>query len=233
MKLRKRFKIFLSILVLNLVIFLLFSFIKISRVRCFSQYGECNEDLVKKLAEIQGKPYLITKKRIKEVLAKEVTVRKYTYRYQLPFEFKVEVIESRPKCALLKDNSNNFYLISGEGVILFKRESSNLPTLSVDKKLSSVGEKVDREILFACEVVHQLSKDYKYSIARVEKDKLIVELIGGPNVIFPLEGDKDFLLGAFVLIIDELRNGKIDSKIEKPTIVDLRFKNPVLKYGQN
>jgi hypothetical protein len=66
----------------------------------------------------------------------------------------------------------------------------------------------------------------------IEDESLVIELSQGPRVIFPLEGEKEVLLGSLRLVLSKLNNDAQDSKIENvsgASIIDLRFKNPVIK----
>jgi hypothetical protein len=54
----------------------------------------------------------------------------------------------------------------------------------------------------------------------------------GNKAIFPLEGDRDVLVGAFRLIYSQLNQDAQTSKIEgvkTPFTIDLRYKNPVIR----
>jgi len=65
----------------------------------------------------------------------------------------------------------------------------------------------------------------------MEGEKLVIEVDGGPTVIFPVEGDRDLLLGSFVLITNELKKSGSETSFPDVSkkVVDLRFKNPVIK----
>jgi hypothetical protein len=68
-------------------------------------------------------------------------------------------------------------------------------------------------------------------VSKIENSYLMTNLKDGYKIIFPLDGDRDFLLGATVLILNELNKDEMSSKIKVGELrtVDLRFKNPVLK----
>jgi len=57
-------------------------------------------------------------------------------------------------------------------------------------------------------------------------DGFFIDNIRSKKVIFPLNGDKDLLLGSMNLIFSRLPSLKEASTIET---IDLRYKNPVLR----
>ena len=140
------------------------------------------------------------------------------------------LLKKKPKYALL--GKDKLLLINNDGEAISSSESSSLPVLATDSQLPEIGKKVDEQTLFALEIVYNLYSSYRVSAGSLEDRGLVVKLQGGPEVIFPREGDKKLLLGSFNLIYSRLNSLQDESKIEygkvDKMIVDLRFKKPVI-----
>ncbi|OGM03698.1 hypothetical protein A2715_05325 [Candidatus Woesebacteria bacterium RIFCSPHIGHO2_01_FULL_39_32] len=232
MKLLAKLKIPFTIIVAGLLISVISGLIKIREISCENQNGECSRGVTQKFTEAKGLPYSSAKNKLTEMLQSNVAVKKYTIHFQIPAKLEVNIIESKPKYALKNSTSNIFSLVGEDGRVISQAESSDLPTLFVEKDLHPTTQTIDMETLFASEIVFSISNIHKFKSARLEGGKLIVEVVEGPTVIFPLEGDREILLGSYVLVTDELKKEGIGSTIKNPRIIDLRFKNPILKYVQ-
>ena len=205
--------------------------VRVHDVTCFSQYGEGSETLGQEISKQKGESYFSAKKNIRNYLDRHILVKEYTISFKLPPKFAVSVLLEKPKFTIAKNDEKSVASISEEGIVLQMVETSSLPRLIIEGSLPSVGEKVSQEILFSLNIVRNLTSSFKLRQSHMEGDKLVIELMTGPTVIFPVEGDGDLLLGSFVLIANELE--KIDSEKENSdsskSIVDLRYKNPVIK----
>ena len=77
---------------------------------------------------------------------------------------------------------------------------------------------------------------YQVQDGEIIDSNLVVEVTGGRSVIFPLQGDKEVLMGSLNLILSRLNSEDEKSRIEgaeNVEIIDLRFKNPVLKQANH
>jgi len=81
------------------------------------------------------------------------------------------------------------------------------------------------------QLVYGTSKIQEIQSAQVIGNLLTVELKDGIKVLFPQEGDRDFILGSLTLILSELKKDDMEANIEDRQfeIIDLRYKNPVLR----
>ena len=73
---------------------------------------------------------------------------------------------------------------------------------------------------------------YQINIGEIINDSLVIELDSGTKVLFPLEGDKQILLGALRLIDSKVTTeGEELSGVDGQVVetIDLRYKNPVLR----
>lgn len=68
----------------------------------------------------------------------------------------------------------------------------------------------------------------------MENNSLLVELNDYPKIIFPLEGDREVLVGTAIFILSKINkigisDGKIADIQSRISTIDLRYKNPVIK----
>ena len=137
-------------------------------------------------------------------------------------------MEKKPKYALKAEDT--YALVDKEGLVIKIEKETPLPYIELAGVLPNVGEKVSQENNFALELMYNVYASYQVRGGRLENQSLVVELPQGLKVIFPLEGEKEVLLGALRVILDRLNESDKDSRIGKEiTEVDLRFQNPVLK----
>jgi len=74
-----------------------------------------------------------------------------------------------------------------------------------------------------------------YGVKEVRlRDRGLEARIGEILIIFPLEGDRDVLMGSLQLVLSQLNSGSEDFRIEealgsKPKVVDFRYKNPIVR----
>jgi cell division septal protein FtsQ len=222
----------LTIGILSYGVFSIPKFIKIGKVSCHSQFGNCNHEISSRLQNVIGGDYYSTKNRIEQILSSIMLVEKYSVQFKLPNILVVDILERKPKYALSSANQEWLALTDKEGVVLGLSDSTNLPTVRVLGYLPNPGDVVDDEILFASKIVYGTSLQHSVLTAEMGESKLRVALTNGRSIIFPLEGDVELLLGSLNIIIGRLNSSQEESKIEKVSeikIIDLRFKNPVLK----
>lgn len=203
-------------------------FIQINKVVCVSQFGPCN--LEDKLSGLAGKSLDEVRREVTSVLSQEDSIADFSIQFKIPGTLEVAVIEKKPKFALMDSTSGLLALVDKEGKVLKIVEESSLPRVITAGKLPNVSEKVKEEYFFALNIVYNVSASYQVSSGRIENNSLVVNLPYGYKVVFPLEGEKDVLLGALRLLIERLNAAPKDSRINQGiTEIDLRFKNPVLK----
>jgi cell division septal protein FtsQ len=201
--------------------------IKIENVSCSSQYGPCNEDISKYLDSQKGKSIIDAEKDINNYLEKQSLVDNYSIQFKLPSIFAVNIVEKKPQFSLLDVTSNKFYLIDKDGQIIKITDKNNLPVVKISGFNGNITEKVNDKYLFALDITYRLFSTYQIKETEMINDSLIA-MTNGIKVIFPLEGDKDVLLGGLTMIMSRLNESVKESKINISQI-DLRFKNPVLK----
>ncbi len=212
-----------------LVIFLPGKLIKIKTIDCASQYGPCDAELSNGLNQLMGKDLGSALKGTRKMLSSTLTVHSYSLQFKLPSKLRIDIVLRKPKFALNKVGSNDYVLIDKDGMVLETQNLTNLPTLKISDELPGVGQAANERLLFALNITYDMYAFYQVKSAKIDNDSLVVELSRQPVVIFPLEGDKDALLGGLALIISRLNKISEDSKIVTVKEIDLRFKNPVVR----
>lgn len=227
----KYLKFILLLIVLAFTISLFFyvpKLIFVNKISCKSQFGPCSTSLSEKLASKEGKNLKEVKKEVKEVLSYETSVSDFSLQFRIPASLNVFVVEKKPKFAVKQENY--FGLIDKEGIVLRIEKATSLPYVEIQEKIPGVGEKVNEKTFFALNAVYNLFIQYQVRSGVISGNFLVIDSIEGRQVIFPLEGDLDVLLGALRLIINRLNASAKDTRIETSVKeIDLRFKNPVLR----
>ncbi len=204
--------------------------IKINKISCISQYGKCNSLIFDGVTAFQGQSYLEAKKNLNGYLKKNPFIIDHRINYLYPDKIIVSISENKPKYAL-KYSDNTYALMSKAGLVLKYDSETSLPVLvqTSEKSKYEVSSKVDETDLFALKIVFYLSSLYKINTSTIGPDGLMVDLSEYPRLIFPIEGDTRVLLGSANFILSQINtiNNKSDNK--KFEVVDLRFKNPVLR----
>lgn len=192
---------------------------KINKVVCQTQYGSCAQ-------EIKAGKYKDVKKYLDNLKIDTPSITNYSTQIKLPNTLEVNLIVQKPVYSVNQKNTRNYIFTDRQGNILTIGESSDLPNIIISNKLQNVGEKISSKYLFALQILSGLNLMYQIRSGEINNDSLTVELEGSINVIFPLEGNSDTLLGSIGLIYEKIKNG-YEGKYYKQ--IDLRYKNPVLK----
>ena len=199
--------------------YLMFS--KITRIECRSQYGACSEEVENSLNGIGlGKAYGEIKKEVARVLGEELTTRTLRVSRTLPGGVLVSVIEKKAEVAIVV-NENEYSLVDQEGEELGLVQMTQLPRLYIQAE--EVGSQEKR---LAIQILSELFKKQSVNYALINDQGLLVKLPDGLNVIFPLQGDIDVLLGRLIMVHSWLKANPQEIRI---TIVDLRYDNAVLR----
>lgn len=230
---------FLKIIIFALIIiiivspfFLLPRIIKIEKITCMSQYGPCGEDLQLKLSDLKGLTLKETNRKIRNILDDNVIIEEYLSQYKFPQSVSINLIITKTLYALKNKDEDKVVLIDSGGVVVSKANTSNLPTLITPADLPATGKKVDEQILFALDVLYDMKSSYQVNEGVIIDGYLSLDLESGQKVLFPLTGDREVLIGSLSLILSRLNRKEEESRIEEIQeikIIDLRFKNPILK----
>lgn len=197
---------------LCLILFAPGQLIKIKKIVCESQYGECPESIESALAELELSNLTKTKKLLAGNLDQNLLVSTFSVQYGFPDKLKVNILLKKPIAVILDTDSNKFYLVGNDGMILGEALESSLPTVTQKGKTPN---------LIAVKMMQGVNAMYQVTRGEIVNDSLVVELPTHVRVIFPLDGvrDSEVLLGSLRLIYSEVTDKEID----------LRFKNALLR----
>lgn len=214
-----------------LLVFFLFSpflilprIIKVKKIECYNQYGLCSNDFLARVNPVQGSTFTIAKKKIAEEFQNTKIIDNYSFRFKLPFTLRIDFILKKAKYAIQNKNTKEIMLIDSKGMVLEKTDKTNLPYIIVTDDLA------DSKKTFALELIYSLYYLYQVKTGEVINDSLEVNIPEGGKIIFPLEGERDILLGSMKLILSRLNTSTNSPKIGKVKEIDLRYKNPVIRY---
>jgi cell division septal protein FtsQ len=231
----KYLKLVLNFLVLGFLVapfFLAPRLIVIREVTCQSQFGPCNQILLQKIKEVENKNLSEAKSALKEELSRNALVKNFQIQLKLPGKLRIDLVERKPKYALRSLQRPLVALVDGEGYVLSMADLSSLPTVETSEPVANVGEKVTDENLFALELVDDIYSAYQVQTGKIENGSLTIEVKEGLEAIFPLEGDRQVLVGSLALILTRLNTEEGEYRIdgvEKARQIDLRYKNPVVR----
>lgn len=192
------------------ILFLPGRLIKINRIECESQYGTCPDGTQLAISNLQSTSLAEAKKHLQSLLRDDRLVSDYSIQYAFPDRLRVNIILNKARFAVLNKETNTHLLLDRDGQLLGKTNETSLPV---------VAQNSDTPNLFALGLMEGVSNMYQIKRGEINGSSLVVELPNGKRVIFPLEGDKDLLLGSLRLIYSEVMDKEID----------LRFKNPILR----
>lgn len=230
----KKYKVYIILFLIVAVFCIavrLITSISISDISCRSQYGECSQPIKEKLENVRNCRLLACKKNIDTVLSGVWLVDDYRYQLKLPPKIEVFLVEKKPKYSITSRSLNLSAQLDSEGMVLDIREDSKLPGYIIEGNLPNPGTTVSEGENFALQLIYGASLIQDIEKSTLEDNLLSVDMVGGINILFPLDGDRDFILGSLALILNQLKKESLDSKIESGqiSIIDLRYKNPVLR----
>jgi len=232
MKFKNIVFLLLILLVASFCVFGIPRIITIKKIECNTQYGSCQEELKTIYSDLLGRKYYDVKKGLRERLSQDGLVSDFSYIYKPLNTMSLYLMIKKPNYALGNIEIGKTYLIDSEGVVVEQVERTALPTLNTKKYTFEIGQKVTSEVVLALKTYTLLSSVYKIERSELTEAMFEVKILNGPLFLFPLEGDSAELVGASRLIIEQLNSGEQNLKIEKDVVdvvVDLRFKNPVLR----
>lgn len=189
--------------------------IKVKKIECYNQYGLCSNEFLIKVNPVLNDSLDTAKKKITEEFKNTKLIGKYSFRFKLPATLRIDLILKKPKYAILNKNTSEMVLVDSEGVVLEKAGNTNLPYIIVSGDLSA------NKKMFALEIIYGIYYLYQVKSGEIVNDSLEVKIPEAGKIIFPLEGERDILLGSMKLILS--RAGKFKE-------IDLRYKNPVIRY---
>lgn len=197
---------------LCLILFAPGQLIKINKIVCESQYGECPDSIESDLGKLDLSNITKTKKLLADNLDQNLLISTFSVQYGFPDKLKINILLKKPVAAIFDTDSNKFYLVGNDNQILGEALESSLPTVA---QKGNIPDSVAISIMQGVNAIYQVTR------GEIINDSLVVELPTHVRVIFPLDGvrDTEVLLGSLRLIYSEVTDKEID----------LRFKNALLR----
>ena len=230
MKLRFLKLVFIGILLLAIpaLFFFLPGLIKVNRVECKSQYGPCSTIIQDKVKKAQGLSLRGAKAKVADLLKSETQIEDFSLHFKIPDKLVVDVVMTKPKFALKAEGEPQFAMVDKDGVVLRWEDSTNLPFVETPDAIPNVGETAKPSQIFALNIMYEVFSAYESQMGKIKNTSLVIATNDGLTVIFPLEGDRDAILGSLALVLAKLKESPKDSRMNVREI-DLRFKNPVIR----
>ena len=211
-----RFGIYILLIFLLFIPILIFPrIVKVKKIECYNQYGLCADDFMSKVNPAIGESINNAKKKITEEFNNTKQIEKYSSRFKFPSTLRIDLILKKAKYAIQNKNTKEIVLVDDKGMVLEQVDKTNLPYIIVDGGLT------DNKQLFALELMYSIYYLYQVKNGEIVNGSLEVVIPKEGKIIFPLEGERDILLGSLKLILSRAGNFKE---------IDLRYKNPVIRY---
>lgn len=210
-----------------IVILIIFSFQFIIKVKteCEGQYGDCPKEIESGIRNQESRNLYQTKQKVSKYLKNNIQVSDYSTQFKFPNFLKVDILIKKP-AYMIKNSEGKSVLVDREGLVLNSGNNIlTIPTLTTSENLKDVGEKINDNQLFALKLIEGVYEMYQVNTGNMIDNSLTVELSSGIEVIFPIDGDIQVLLGSLRLVF-----AKIESNVTGTySQIDLRFKSPVLR----
>lgn len=205
--------------------------VKISQIKCSTPQGECRDDIESKLSSYKGALLYDSILKIKKDMDSHPYVLSYSLVPMFPPGILVNIKQSSPRYAISSQESTNIALVDSDGRILEYVNGTQIPLLRSYTLRGAVGQSVDSKSYESAQILKLLNEQYKVETASLDNSGFEFE-IDGVKVIFPEDGDTQYLLGSLELVLSRLKQADINSTIDTSksfTELDLRFGNPVLR----
>lgn len=223
----KILSIILVIIFIYLIPLAIKSLIKIDKIECKSQFGNCDERIAFSVQKIGN--YKDVNEQIEKRLNDDMQINSYLIQYKIPSTLKIELNIKTAKNAIYSNQTNKYYLISEDGLVLSLGDDTNLPIIKIDDPKLDVGNQIKENQKFAIEILNNMTFLYSINEGQIEKNSLIFKNTEGVTIIFPTEGNVNLLIGSLRLIISRLNDEAEGIRMNEIAEIDLRYKNPVLR----
>ncbi len=230
MKKARLFKLLSILLIFSFIFFIpqiISKTVKIKKIECLSQFGNCPNELKGYFDKNIGRSYWDIKKEISKALKENALVSDFLIQFKLPNSIKIELVLKEPWASVFLNNV--YYFVTEDGVIIHADTKSNLVNLNLSENGEfKFGQEIKSSYLNALKLLKKLEFTKSVKTCNIKTDELICN-IDGIAVRFPVEGDIDYLTGAVRLIFSRLNEGKEGFRMEDVAEIDLRFKDPILR----
>lgn len=198
--------------------------IRVLELVCSNAGKDCSGEINGFLMRYRDRSYIEIKDEVSRELSHNPLVAHYTIRFELPNRLSVDIVERVPKIAA-KFGEERYFIFDSEGVSLGEVKETNLPVVMVYELPK------DSKFRFAIVLAQDVVRYYGAENIRVDKSGLYAR-VRDSEVAFPLEGDRDVILGSLEITLSQLNrvveNSKIVLTAGNNYRIDLRYKNPVV-----
>lgn len=218
----KKYKALFIIFTFFIVIYFLLDLIKIKKIECKTQYGECPKSIYGDSKNIKD---------IKKSLKSNFLVNNFTIQYQIPSILKVFVNIKKAEFIVYDQLANKYFSVDKDGLILNNENDSTLSLLTKKDFKGEIGTRISDKDLFFLNLIRKVNLLYGVNVGEYfsDGDYLSIKLKSGETVYFPSVGDVDVLIGGLRVIFSRLNDNDEGIKMDYVKEIDLRFKNPVLR----
>lgn len=236
---RKILYIFYSFLVIfvSLLGIFLISLVPLNKITCETEKSEpCSQDIIQVLSKHENSKLYSSYALISADLNKEPSIDNFSINFDLlNLGWNVKVFPKKASYAIKNKNSEILSILSEDGnVISITDKDLLLPTLLIDLDLPVKGAVLDKSVIFALSIIKDIKFMYNIDYGTLTPDGLVIEVDSKKRLLFPLEGDREVLVGGAMYVLGRLNNKSSITKQEKNLlesgiVIDMRFDNPVLR----
>lgn len=198
----------------------------IRNVECKTQYGPCGTDELDQIKNFTGENLLFfDTRRLENSLLQSFKNRKVYVNKLFPDRLAVFIEKRRAFIGLLKDELPGIFLAAKDGMVIEVEDRSGLPTLILGQTFDTpvVGQYLGRQELAAGEILFLTWRAHGVLEGKLKEGVLELMLPRGVLVFYSTERDPAVSVGALQLILAKLSD-------RLPTVIDLRYSKPVLRY---
>lgn len=193
------------------------SLFEIKSLRCFTQYGPC-QNYEEKFSKFLGKNiFLLKDEDLKSVLRSEKQIKSFSIKKRIPGTLVINLVVR--KARVLGNSGDKSFLLDTEGEVIGEAQNSSLLP-----KLSMRSDALHSDIVWAVKVLSLLNQIGFFSNGVLSANDLDVK-IGELEVKMPKNKDPVILAGSLQFM---LKRFTMEGRI--PVKIDLRFKNPIVKF---
>ncbi len=230
---KKSILILFLIVVFASVVFLILKKTKIKNIECKNQSSNCSNLIYEKVNHYKGLDVVSSKRLIERTLSGLGQVSKFSVQFMFPDKIYVNLTEKNAVFAINYIKSKSFALIDNDHRVFLFSDSVSVPVLYIDSSdyfqgfKPNIDTRLPDEIIFGGEILLDMNKNIKINYLKTFDGGFEAQIDSDIKVLFPSDGDRNYLIGALALILSRLNN--IEQKTRIETVIDLRFKNPVLR----
>lgn len=220
-------KILIPAIVLSSVGLLVFIYknLKLSDVSCQSQYGPCSEEVQSIMSSNKDKNIFVAYSSIRSELSKHPHVANFSLKFDTLNKLQSSIHQRKAEVAIKAEGDTDYYFYSSDGFQISKQNETLLPVVVIKDNSIATRE----QELSVIRMAYVLNQTYNVKQMEVAEGGLKFKTERSPQIIFPLTGDEDVLLGGMTFVLSQLNTQLEDFRMESIESIDFRFRNPVIR----